>query len=383
MPDLPYPKLGGPYPELTDDGVEESRRLIGVPLRRSPHHQFASRSAISGFTKAIGSRNPLFLNEEYTRYAPYGKLVAHPTFLYSIDDTVIAPKLPGILVVYGGTEWEFHKIVGLNDHIRAEARLVDVQEKVGRFCGRMIVQIGEVVYSNERNDIVARARSTVLRTPAGAAKDYGKYRNIKKHSYTQDAILEIQRAYDKEEIRGDNARYWEDVQEGERLTPVIKGPLTSEDMREFITTVSPVLIYQLWVRYRMKHPGAAFLDEKGMPETWEARLLLDNVAQECGFPAAHDTGYQRICWLDNLVTNWMGDAAFLRRLGAQIILPNIYADTTWCKGKVARKYEYGSDKLVDLDVWCENQRGEVTARGYATVQLCTRELQFNLASPAH
>ena len=51
----------------------------------------------------------------------------------------------------------------------------------------------------------------------------------------------------------------------------------------------------------------------------------------------------------------------------------MYGDTQWCKGKVTRKYVHDNAPLVDIEIWAENQRGEVTAPGHATVMLPSRD----------
>ena len=98
-------------------------------------------------------------------------------------------------------------------------------------------------------------------------------------------------------------------------------------------------------------------------------MLRDDVAQMFGFPFAHDAGIDRISWVSNLLTNWMGDQGFLKSLSVTLTLPNLYGDATWCHGRVTRKYRHGSEHLADLDVWCDNQRGQQTATGHATVAL--------------
>ena len=51
-------------------------------------------------------------------------------------------------------------------------------------------------------------------------------------------------------------------------------------------------------------------------------------------------------------------------------------DTTWCKGKVARKYVKDGYALVDGEIWAENQRGEVSApNGSATVVLPSKSVE--------
>ena len=72
--------------------------------------------------------------------------------------------------------------------------------------------------------------------------------------------------------------------------------------------------------------------------------------------------------------NWMGDSAFLKRLRAEMRRFNIIGDTTLCKGKVTRKYVKDGYALVDIEIWGENQRGELTAPGIATVMLPSKDL---------
>ena len=52
---------------------------------------------------------------------------------------------------------------------------------------------------------------------------------------------------------------------------------------------------------------------------------------------------------------------------------NVYGDTQWLKGKVVGKHIENETPLVDLEIWAENQRGEVTAPGQATVILPSRD----------
>ena len=98
-------------------------------------------------------------------------------------------------------------------------------------------------------------------------------------------------------------------------------------------------------------------------------MLRDDVASMFGFPFAHDAGIDRISWVGNLITNWMSDRGFLKSLAVTLTLPNVYGDATWCNGLVRRLYRQDDQHLVDLEVWCENQRGQRTAQGVATVVL--------------
>jgi hypothetical protein len=96
------------------------------------------------------------------------------------------------------------------------------------------------------------------------------------------------------------------------------------------------------------------------------------MARRVGVPAAYDYGPERIAWLGQLLTNWIGDDGFLKRLRVKIKRFNLIGDMTWCHGRVVGARIVDGDGLVDLSVWCEDQRGQVTAEGEATVVLPVR-----------
>jgi len=355
---------------LNPDALEEARRLIGVRLRRERHNTEAARSSIFRWAKSIGERNPLFLDEGYARRSSLGSLVAPPCWLYSVDHTMVAVKLPDLHAIYAGTDWEFYRWVRPGDRISVTARLLDVREKEGRFCGPMVLQVGEVVYLDGNGQKLARAVSYTMRTSREEAVRRGKYLGWTKYKYSLEELQAVEDAYDNEQIRGGTPRYWEEVKEGEELPPIVRGPLTSEEIVQFVGATSPIMGFKRFLDHRRRHPGAAFKDpESGMWDSWEASLIDDRVARRFGFPFAHDCGIDRISWIGTLLTNWMGDDGFLKRLEVRLLLPNIYGDVTWCRGRVARRFRRDEEALVECEVWCENQRRQVTARGRALISL--------------
>jgi acyl dehydratase len=361
---------------LDASAVREARSLIGVPLRRPLHNQLVSHSAIKRWAKSIGDRNPLWLDPDYAAGSALGRSVAPPCWLYSVDDTCIAPKLSDLHVIYGGVEWEFYRWLQVGERVTAQSQLLGVREATGRFCGPMLLQTGETVFSGQDSHPVAKATSQVIRAPRLEAVRAAKYGDWRKHTFSAEEELAIEDAYDAEEVRSGQPRYWEDVGAAELLPPMVRGPLTSEEIIQFVGATRPSLGFKRFLRHRLRHPGAAFLDsDTGAWESWEASLLRDDVARMFGFPFAHDCGIDRISWASSLVTNWMGDLGFLKALSIRLALPNIYGDATWCRGQVTRLYREGGQHLVQLAVWCENQRGQQTAYGRAMVALPSRKVQ--------
>jgi len=194
----------------------------------------------------------------------------------------------------------------------------------------------------------------------------------RKYQYHLEELTTSEKAYDEEEIKGANPRYWQDVSIGEELRPIVRGPLTSEEIIQFVGATRPVKAFKNFLQYRERHPHFAYKHpETGMWDSWEASLVDDGAARSFGFPFAHDWGIDRISWVGNLLTNWMGDDGFLKRLEVKLILPNIYGDTTWCRGRVTAKS--AEEGVVECEVWCENQRGWITAKGTAVVSLPYKE----------
>ena len=360
----------------TTESLEQSRSLIGRYLHRKKHNTLASRTAIAHWVSGVGDRNSLFIDEGYARDSRIGAIVAPPCWLYSVDDTFSPLKFPHLHAVYGGVNWEFEQWVRVGDEITATTRLIRVEEKSGQFCGPMVLQVVETIFYNQRGEGVARAESHILRTSRERAVAKDKYRGWSAHTYTREDQEKLRGAYLNEEIRGHEPRYWEDTQEGEALPSIVKGPLTPEDLIYFINATRPTLSFGALAKYRKRHPSAFFRDSDiGMWEPWEASLQLDKAAQSFGFPAAHDCGIDRVSWLGSLITNWMGDHGFLMRLRVELKLPNIHGDATWCKGKVVKRNEASDGCVIECDVWCENQRGQTTALGQATVRLPSRKVR--------
>lgn len=353
--------------------LQEVRQLIGVKLPRERHNTEVTQSSISRWTKSIGDHNPLFLDIGYARNSSLGGLVAPPCWLYSVDNNAIAVKLPGLHTIYGGTDWEFYRWARPGDQVSVSARLLDIQEKRGQFCGPMVLQVGEVLYQDGGGQNLARAVTYVLRTDREEAVRRGKYKDWSKYRYSLEELQRVEDTYDSEQARGNTPRYWEEVKEGEEPPPIVKGPLTSEEMVQFVGATMPVPGFKRFTQLRQHQPGIAFKDPaSGMWDSWEASLIDDKAAQRFGFPFAHDCGVDRISWAASLLTNWMGDDGFLKKLQVRLLLPNIYGDVTWCRGKVTRKLREGNQALVECQVWCENERRQVTAEGHALVSLPLR-----------
>jgi hypothetical protein len=367
-----------PDGKITEAGIKELKQRIGIPLRIKIYNEEASIDAIRHFAHGIGDTNELWDNPGHGFHTYYGCMIAPPTFLYSVvwPSGILAGGLPGVHSFFGGNDWEFFKVIRAGDKIFAEAKLTDVVEKHNsKAAGHSVIQYVEVIYKNQYGDLVAKAKGWSIRVERSAFKEKGKYANIKKHFFTEEQMKIVEETYNKEEVRGANIRYWDDVNEGDAITPVAKGPLNLGDIQGYASGAIPPLAYGALIRYLRKHPSYGFHHPTSNRLEPVSRVNTDDyVARELGIHSAYDYGADRICWIGHALTNWMGDDGFLKKLYVEIRLPDIIGDATFCKAKVTRKYKEGKDHLVDLDVWVENMRGEITATGRATVRLFSREV---------
>ena len=124
---------------------------------------------------------------------------------------------------------------------------------------------------------------------------------------------------------------------------------------------------------RKRHPADAYINpETGAQDSAARGHTEGKMAHEVGMPGGYDVGPQRISWLGQLMTNWMGDQGFLRRLSVSVRRPNIFGDMSWCKARIADKRTEDGVHVVDLELMVVNQLDETTAKGTAAVELPLR-----------
>jgi acyl dehydratase len=185
---------------------------------------------------------------------------------------------------------------------------------------------------------------------------------------------------DEEFIRGAEELCWEDVTVGDEIPTIVRGPLTISDNVSFAIAWGGSFLraHGLARDYRRTHPAAEIMNAYGISDFPECLHWDAAYAQHIGLAAPYDYGAQRFAWMGNTVTNWMGDAGFLRRLKVELRRFNLVGDTTWCGGRViAKRVEdecgvVASAYAVDLELSGVDQRGQQTTTGTATVLLPSR-----------
>jgi acyl dehydratase len=365
--------------QITKEALEEWKKRIGLSLRISNiFNEMASKDNIRKFVNGIGDPNPLYRDLEYARKTRYGGLIAPPSFLYSIYPTWVLQGLPGVHAFHSGNDWEFYRPIRENDIITPENIFTGFEEKPSKFAGKMVMEYQEARFTNQRGELIGKAGVWIVRTERQAARQTGKYHHIQlPHPWTEEELQKVDEDCLAEEVRGATPRYWEDVQVGDELKPVVKGPLGLTDIIAFCVGSSPIEIkaHGMSLRLYQAHPAWAFRD----PNTgaWEPVYGVHYnkaAANFAGLPYAYDVGVQRNCWLLHLLTNWIGDDGWIKRCYAEYRKFVYLSDAVYVRGKVTKKYfDENGEACVDVETSAINQRGEDTMPGHATLILPSRE----------
>lgn len=363
--------------QITDEAIANLRARIGAYYRSGPYRLDVTVDDIRNHATNNGDWNPLYVDPAYGPTTRYGAMVAHPTYVDLILHYTVAGVggLPGVHVFHSGNDISFFRSVRPGDTIGPTYRPCSVEEKHGKFAGRMVHVDMEIIYRNQRDEVVARAHGPGLRVVRQQARERGKYADQRKQPYNAEMLEAIWAAYDGEEIRGDKPRYWEDVKVGEELPPIVRGPLRIVEIAfrgwsggGRLTGAGGLTAGAHYYQFEeyMRRAGYAERDETtGVSDHPHRGHWEDDFARFIGVPGAYDVAVQRTAWMAILVTNWVGDHGWLRRVWNEFRRFNVEGDTTWVRGRVVRKWIEGRQHLVELEVAGTNQRGEVSTPGGA------------------
>lgn len=352
-----------------DEFIVRTRELNGKEVReRDPWNTEASADAIRHFAYGTDDGNPLWLDPAYAAKARYGKIQAPPAFLVSVLYPILhgAPMEAPLSSLIGGIEFEWFLPVFAGDRLHAKSVQKDMYEKKSTSGRRLIFVISECTYWNQNAEVAAKATGTMIRaTQVGTELLFE--RPI--HRYSEKELAEIEKALQQEKRTGSQTLYWEDVSTGREIPPILRGPLTIGDMACWNAGLGPAYkAGRLGYLDLLKAPHAAVQN----PVTnWRVKYSQQhedfNLASQRGMPGPFDNGVMRFAWVCPLVTNWMGDNGFLRRLYVQVKAPNIYGDTTWYRGKVLEKTLEEGKGVVKVGISGVNQAGVTTTEGWAEV----------------
>jgi acyl dehydratase len=135
--------------------------------------------------------------------------------------------------------------------------------------------------------------------------------------------------------------YFEAVKVGDELPPLVKPPVDRLQIARYV--------------------GAA--------SDWNPLYIDEPHAKAAGFPSAFAPGTIGLGFVAELTGDWTRGAR-LRKLQSRFVKIVWPGDVLSARGRVIeRRFEPNGVYTVDIEVWAENQRGELVTRGLATYQL--------------
>ena len=375
---------------LDDACIEAVRRRIGIPMRnrQRPHNEQVTEDALRHFAMGYGDDNPLWCDPAYGAATTWGSVIAPPMFPLSAgrplpvawseaEEQAMAggDPLAGIGQYLCGERWLFGRPVRPGAELHKRQCLDAAELKRSEFGGGVGALVSHRVEWQDGDGVVAARYLDFWHAERERSGAAAKYRTLERTHYTPDALAELDRVYEAEQVRGATPRLWESVSVGDDVGTIAKGPLTLTDVITYHIGIG-------WGGYgggtskvayknRRRVPRFYTPNDQGIPDSAQRCHWEDAWAQHLGHPAAYDYGAMRTNWMVHLVTNWIGDAGWLWKLSAAVTKFNYLGDAHLVSGTVTALRREGARAEVDVRVEGRNQRGDVTCHGTATVLLPT------------
>lgn len=304
-----------------------------VISRSKPWVRDISRDAVRHFAWGIGDNNPLWLDPKYAAHSRWGDVIAPPCFAYALDETTVAPGHDSHVRRYISVLWTWFDVLQLDKSISTRATLKHQtpESEDGSF-----EQAGCVEFFTSGGRMVAQANSRISReTQSGTQNAEDEPR------YESEELQEIERSILNESRRGADIRYWQDTEVGAKLGPLLKGPLSIMDIVAWCAAT------------------------QGVPAN-------SNELSDGGLVSNTVTGPQQVSWACHLLTDWMGDDAFVHRLQMDLFDTPILGSTTQVQGIVTHRWVQDGSHLVQVALTLTDRRGEMVSSGIAQVVLVSR-----------
>jgi hypothetical protein len=394
--------------------ILEAVDVRGIPLldlyergEKSPYEmRRIDEREIRNFAGSMGDRNPLYWDPEYGAKTRYHSIIAPQTIVEHVRGVSLhgARRKGGMYPLgnyFSGVLHNWFDVIRPSTRFFSESKYAEILEKKGKVAGRMFIMCSNARYWNQRKNLLSTSRGHIIMVPNPSRTDVENIGGNMLYerppqAYKPEEIEKIARDIDNETRRGSIPLHWEEVNIGEKLTPVVKGPFTEQD-QVFPSGTRNGFELSYWEgRYAetmWTGGGSRVHPVTNWPWSAAAEHADYLLCRYRAMPAPFDNGAQRVCYPAHLLMNWGGDDCFLRRDYFEVRFPKYSTDTTWFDGEVVRKYkvaekgEKGANgweaggvsgeaeyAAVDIKVIGTNQLGEKSIRGMATVYLPSREL---------
>ncbi|MGV8951036.1 MAG: FAS1-like dehydratase domain-containing protein [Cypionkella sp.] len=338
--------------------LTEFNALIGKDLPQPEQFRYeVNADAIRAFAYAIPDHNGIYLDAEYAAGTRWNGIVAPPGYLYGHGSPAWLGSMPGIKDAAGNelknadnaTEsWEFFKPVRPGDTIHSYGVLEKATPKQSRKLGECVLVTEGMRFTNQRGDLVAKLTSHSFRFHGKQVADAGKiatvYPSMEEGQWTRNIATPplLPGTKPTPPRRYDPVRYFEDVSEGDLITPLEIGPLMAFDIGRF----NAVTI------------GTGY----------------DRIGRTAHIPDAFAPGVLRIQWFGALLSQWAGPDAWVSAISQRNEEWVLVGYKLICGGKITGKKVVDGRPLVEVEIWCDSELGFRTNSGTAEIEMSSRDL---------
>ncbi|MEM3484384.1 MAG: MaoC family dehydratase N-terminal domain-containing protein [Candidatus Bathyarchaeia archaeon] len=365
---------------IDEQMLSEVRKFIGTEIRidHSVNNEEATRTAILKFADGIGDPNPLWRDFQFASKTPYGNIVAPPSWVFSVFAGT-QYGFRGLGGFHNRTHAYFYRPVYLGDKIVPKMKCLDiVGPKKSQFAGQVLIEKNETTYTNHNNQVVAKVFFDVIHFERRRARKKGKYsKYVLPHPWTEEQLKEIEEESLKK-TWNEETPFWEDVEVGHELGPLVKGPFTMTDVIAFLigggAPIPRLCAHGVALRHYRKHPAWCFRDptSKGLEPIFAVHYNFQ-AAKAQGLPYPYDIGFQRQCWQIQLLTDFAGPEGWVKESYCEYRGFVFYSDVVRLRGKVVEKFiDEEGEYCVRIETEATNQRGDNVMPGYGIVALRSR-----------
>jgi hypothetical protein len=370
-----------PEAVINDEMVASMQAKAGFELRieHSINNEEATRMAVLKFVGGVGDINPLWIDRARGEASDYGAAVAPPSFVIGCFSG-IQFGWPGLGSFHSATQMEVFTPIYWGDTIRASCRYDGFTgPRPSNFAGRMVTDNFVNTYVNQRDEKVAEIRWQVVNFERAAARGTREKRSLTiPHPWQPEEIEVIESRVLAEQPRGAQPRWWEDVQPGDAVDTLTKGPIGLTDEVAFIvgggTPIPRLKAHAAALQDYAGHPAWSFRDPvTGAQEPIYAVHYNKAAANAMGVAFQYDVGFQRQCWQIQLLTHWCGDNGWVRDATAEYRGFVYLSDVIELGGEVVgKRVTENGEHVVDLKTFALNQRGDDVMPGTALIALPAR-----------
>ena len=392
--------------QITEESVELMRRRIGYPnptiragIFGGAWNEVCTADCIRRWSLGIGDDNPFYIDRHYAKKTRWGQVIAPPGFEKSMG-IIRSKELPdelketnkalrGVQLYYSGGENFYYRPITEGVELYRAKYVKGVEVKVSQWAGKSAIVTNGLCFWDDKDQVYSDGVEWFVHAERRKREDGEKEKRPKDEPafYTDEQLAEIEACYEAEYVRGDDTLYIEDVEIGQKLPKMVKGPLTVTDLINFHMGAG-WLIYGIWP-YRMAYENRKRLrgfyskNEYGAWDTVQRVHWDRELAHEVGLSDIYDIGALRQTMVCHYLTNFAGDDAWIYRMRYDFRKFNYMGDVTWLTGEITEaRVDPVLGPLIEVTVRGTNQRGQDNIAASATILVASRKTGLCQLPPA-